>query len=335
MIIDEDHMSSRIFSCPQCPKIFATRSNLKRHMENPNIHNIPYVRSRDQKRWKGHSKKVVSKEETTESNNDRMRKWRAENREKNRQNDLRCRVYRLARQKFGEDDSIEKQGFVREEISRRLGRRMMIERRENDNWTPPNKMRSGIRLMSPIQMMLTPPASTPTTPSMILSPLSDLVELPFYSAPQQKIELPSIDSFSRTSSWSSSSGEYSSNSSSPMLPNLSPTLHSQRRTSSSSISSITSDRHQSKIERRRSLSASNSTETEEQDELCVLPSMHTFLSYASSAVGEDKRKSCIPAITTKGGIKYVESNKILDEFVGVVLNYVDNAKIATTTAIHS
>lgn len=35
-------------------------------MENPNIHNIPYVRSRDQKRWKGHAKKVVSKEETTE-----------------------------------------------------------------------------------------------------------------------------------------------------------------------------------------------------------------------------------------------------------------------------
>lgn len=41
-------------------------SHRKRHMENPNIHNIPYVRSRDQKRWKGHSKKVVSKEETTE-----------------------------------------------------------------------------------------------------------------------------------------------------------------------------------------------------------------------------------------------------------------------------
>ena len=38
----------------------------KRHMENPNIHNIPYIRSRDQKRWKGHSKKIISKEETTE-----------------------------------------------------------------------------------------------------------------------------------------------------------------------------------------------------------------------------------------------------------------------------
>jgi hypothetical protein len=40
--------------------------NSKRHLENPNIHNIPYVRSRDQKRWKGHAKKVVSKQETTE-----------------------------------------------------------------------------------------------------------------------------------------------------------------------------------------------------------------------------------------------------------------------------
>lgn len=38
----------------------------KRHMENPNIHNIPYTRSRDQKRWQGHSKKVSSKAETTE-----------------------------------------------------------------------------------------------------------------------------------------------------------------------------------------------------------------------------------------------------------------------------
>lgn len=45
------------------PTLFYLR---KRHLENPNIHNIPYVRSRDQKRWKGHAKKVVSKQETTE-----------------------------------------------------------------------------------------------------------------------------------------------------------------------------------------------------------------------------------------------------------------------------
>lgn len=40
--------------------------NRKRHMENPNIHNIPYARSRDQKRWSGHTKKVSSRADTTE-----------------------------------------------------------------------------------------------------------------------------------------------------------------------------------------------------------------------------------------------------------------------------
>jgi hypothetical protein len=193
-----------------------------------------------------------------------MRKWRAENREKNRQNDLRCRVYRLARQKYGEQDSVAKQTFVREEIARRLGRRLIVERRD---W----------------------PAK----------------ELPFYSAPQQKIELPSIDHF--RSNWSSAN-------SSPVLPHLSPTL--QRRTSSSSISSASS------ITFRRSTTP-NKEDLEAGDDFS-LPSMHAFLSYAPSAE-QEQQQMCI---TTKGGIKYVESNKILDEFVGVVLNYADNATVA-------
>ncbi|KAI8881014.1 hypothetical protein K501DRAFT_301317 [Backusella circina FSU 941] len=292
--MDEDQGLSRIFVCPQCPKIFATRSNLKRHMENPNIHNIPYVRSRDQKRWKGHSKKIVSKEETTESNNDRMRKWRAENREKNRQNDLRCRVYRLARQKFGDPDTLEKQAFVRDEISRRLDKRLMMERREANGWTTPIRMQNGI-------------------------------QLPFYSVPQQKIELPSLDTFTRPI-WSSPSEssitELSPESTSPLLPQLSPTLCSKRRTSSSSISSLSSFTSEGKPQdpenQRRSCARGSY-----QDELCVLPSVHTFLSYASP-VDKEQTTSCMPAITTKGGIKYVESNKILDEFVGVVLNYANH-----------
>ncbi|GAA5799652.1 hypothetical protein EDC94DRAFT_598126 [Helicostylum pulchrum] len=139
-----------IFTCPQCPKIFATRSNLKRHMENPNIHNIPYTRSRDQKRWQGHSKKVSSRQETTE----RMRKWRAENRDKNKRNDLRCRVYRLARQKYGEQDSVEKQQFIEQEINTRLGKRLLNDQKNES-----------------------------------------LNELPFYSAPLQKIELPSLTEY--------------------------------------------------------------------------------------------------------------------------------------------
>ncbi|KAI8084264.1 uncharacterized protein B0P05DRAFT_534869 [Gilbertella persicaria] len=118
-------------------------------MENPNIHNIPYERSRDQKRWKGHARKISSRTETTE----RMRKWRAENKEKNKRNDLRCRVYRIARQKFGTKDSEEKQKFIEQEIKKRLER---------------------------------------TSPSVEKTPNAQLNELPFYCAPLDKIELPSI-----------------------------------------------------------------------------------------------------------------------------------------------
>ncbi|KAI7864611.1 hypothetical protein BDF14DRAFT_1833414 [Spinellus fusiger] len=208
----EEEDTAKIFACPQCPKIFATRSNLKRHMENPNIHNIPYIRSRDQKRWKGHAKKVVSKEETTE----RMRKWRAENREKNRQNDLRCRVYRLARQKYGEQDSAEKQNFVRDEITRRLGRRTVsIEHREfssEERW----------------QETVSKDSITPYRfSSSLKTGFCHLVELPFYSAPQQTIELPSIIDMRQPLSlqyhrqWNSS-------------------LRNQRRISSSSFNSVSS-----------------------------------------------------------------------------------------------
>lgn len=320
-----------------------------------------------------------------------MRKWRAENREKNRQNDLRCRVYRLARQKYGEHDSTDKQAFVREEIARRLGRRMMMERRESNGWAPPLRMRDSLRLMSPVlQYLPTSPSSpsSPTSPSSTASSTSDIIELPFYSAPQQKIELPSIDRFTRTNSWSSSPPDFSSASSSPVLPHLSPSL--QRRTSSSSISSVSSvtsdnQNNNNNNKRRRSSSyhsatpvptskkaaiGSNKSHTkttteavaqeastmslvkvegkkagEVKDDFCVLPSMHAFLSYnnnasSSSPAAEQQQQQqqknqqqqqeqcCIPTITTKGGIKYVDSNKILDEFVGVVLNYVDNATVA-------
>ncbi|KAI8979616.1 hypothetical protein BDF20DRAFT_819775, partial [Mycotypha africana] len=164
------------FACPQCPKIFATRSNLKRHMENPNIHNIPYARSRDQKRWKGHAKKVSSKAETTE----RMRKWRAENKDKNKRNDLRCRVYRLARQRFGENDSEEKQQFIRDEINRRLGRRMLLEQKNNEN-------------NSTTKLMYSSNVSIIKQESIHLTGTKELNELPFYCAPLHKIELPTID----------------------------------------------------------------------------------------------------------------------------------------------
>ncbi|KAI0241230.1 hypothetical protein L0F63_006491, partial [Massospora cicadina] len=54
---------------------------------------------------------------------ERMRKWRASNAEKNRENDTRCRVYRVARERFGLADSPEKSAWINEEILRRTERR--------------------------------------------------------------------------------------------------------------------------------------------------------------------------------------------------------------------
>ncbi|CAO3576816.1 unnamed protein product [Absidia cylindrospora] len=170
----------QLYSCPQCYKKFATHSNLKRHTENPNIHNIPYKRSRDQKRWKNHAKKQVSKEETAQ----RMRKWRAANRDKNKRNDLRCRVYRLARMKFQDDECIEKELFIKEQISRRLGRqRLLMEDKEERRYSTSSASSS---------------SSSSCTSSLPSSPSNNdfyyQSSLPFYNPPYHQIVLPSLKS---------------------------------------------------------------------------------------------------------------------------------------------
>ncbi|KAJ2752849.1 hypothetical protein GGI19_003551 [Coemansia pectinata] len=58
---------------------------------------------------------------------ERMRRWRTENAEKNRLNDLRCRVYRQARIRFGKDPTPEREAWIQSEIFRRLERRRLRE----------------------------------------------------------------------------------------------------------------------------------------------------------------------------------------------------------------
>ncbi|CEP09400.1 hypothetical protein [Parasitella parasitica] len=182
-------------------------------MENPNIHNIPYARSRDQKRWSGHTKKVSSRADTTE----RMRKWRAENRDKNKRNDLRCRVYRLARQKFGEDESEEKHQFITQEINRRLGRRMLLEQKNKENASSTDTachIEVKEEFISDNSYSRSPSTSSPQQET--------LNELPFYCAPLHKIELPSINMDNRRPSQSTEPSGYISKSQppSPMSDNV-------------------------------------------------------------------------------------------------------------------
>jgi hypothetical protein len=109
----------------------------------------------------------------------RMRKWRAENRDKNKRNDLRCRVYRLARQKFGEGNSIEKQQFIGDEINRRLGRRMLLEQQNNRL----DELPFYCEPLHKIEL----PSIDMTSPRSITEP-SDYMSSP----PQGSIELPSM-----------------------------------------------------------------------------------------------------------------------------------------------
>lgn len=275
----------------------------------------------------------------------RMRKWRAENREKNRQNDLRCRVYRLARQKFGEHDSPEKQQFVRDEITRRLGRRLLLEQQkaqqqQQQQHEQHQKSAAAASNSSPSQLHA--PSWRKSNHHQKIKDRSNnanshaqqhrrqqpnkLVELPFYSAPQQKIELPSI---------SLERGPYGSSSPSPVLPHLSPSWKSERRVSNSSISTLSS----SASDLMQYKSSPSPTETSADDDfvgsdLLVLPPMHSLLSCAPNAFTANNLQSYnatndaqVPepskqvSDTNASGVRYVDQTGILDEFVGVVLDY--------------
>ncbi|EPB89069.1 hypothetical protein HMPREF1544_04060 [Mucor circinelloides 1006PhL] len=214
-------------------------------MENPNIHNIPYARSRDQKRWSGHTKKVSSRADTTE----RMRKWRAENRDKNKRNDLRCRVYRLARQKFGEGDSEEKQQFINEEINRRLGRRMLLEQKNKENavsaaTTTSDATSNTNTFCIKVKDEFNSNTHGNRSPSITPPQSETLNELPFYCAPLHKIELPSINMNNRRPSQSTEPSGYI-NKSQPPSPMSDTTRHeddASRRLSGCSINSSSSNR---------------------------------------------------------------------------------------------
>lgn len=263
-----------------------------------------------------------------------MRKWRAENREKNRQNDLRCRVYRLARQKFGEHDSVEKQQFVRDEIARRLGRRMMLEQRAETPDAASTTSTNSHAIACQEQQHYQPQLVLPRRGRRMhhYHHHEQASDLPFYSAPQQKIELPSID-LHRPSFYRASSSLDSPTS--PTMPHLSPSWRSERRVSSTSTaSSIASN------DSYKAPSPSTTTTTTDDDEEVLsqnmstadtLPSMHSLLSFTPNATYERPAATTAavtPTTTTTNmenqhmpAVRYVEHTRILDEFVGVVLNY--------------
>ncbi|KAI8879209.1 hypothetical protein K501DRAFT_287487 [Backusella circina FSU 941] len=73
---------------------------------------------------------VAKKESIRASNRERKKKWRIHNEERNKDNDLRCRVNKRAGKLFGAEDSPAKQAWVQDEFEKRRQKRMDKERRK-------------------------------------------------------------------------------------------------------------------------------------------------------------------------------------------------------------
>ncbi|KAI8997621.1 hypothetical protein BDB01DRAFT_771761 [Pilobolus umbonatus] len=71
------------------------------------------------------------KENIRASNRERKKKWRIQNEERNKDNDLRCRVNKRANKIFGNEDSLHKQEWIKEEFEKRRQKRLEKERRKH------------------------------------------------------------------------------------------------------------------------------------------------------------------------------------------------------------
>ncbi|KAI7867354.1 hypothetical protein BDF14DRAFT_1802972 [Spinellus fusiger] len=73
----------------------------------------------------------VKKDSIRMANRERKKKWRLHNEERNKDNDLRCRVNKRANKLFGLLEHDAKTGWVNEEFEKRRQKRMEKERRRN------------------------------------------------------------------------------------------------------------------------------------------------------------------------------------------------------------
>ncbi|KAI9269395.1 hypothetical protein BY458DRAFT_586891 [Sporodiniella umbellata] len=73
----------------------------------------------------------AKKESVRASNRERKKKWRIHNEERNKDNDLRCRVNKRASKLYGEAESVEKEKWAREEFEKRRMKRVEKERRKH------------------------------------------------------------------------------------------------------------------------------------------------------------------------------------------------------------
>ncbi|CAO3661243.1 hypothetical protein G6F70_008040 [Rhizopus microsporus] len=95
-------------------------------------------------------KKLLMTQKVRQDNRERKKRWRERNQERNKDNDLRCRVNKRAQKLFGKEDSEHKRRWIEEEFMRRRAKRLDKEQRKS---------------APRIQSIESTPPSTPSTPT--------------------------------------------------------------------------------------------------------------------------------------------------------------------------
>ncbi|KAJ1924213.1 hypothetical protein IWQ60_005351 [Tieghemiomyces parasiticus] len=112
-------------------------------------------------------------------NRERKKRWRENNEERNKDNDLRCRVNKRANKLYGEAPSEVKARWVEDEFQRRRSRRMSKETKRH---LSPERGSDHLPT-SPITGPLTPDSSVPTTPLPSLAHHAHAVLPPLHLPP--------------------------------------------------------------------------------------------------------------------------------------------------------
>ncbi|KAI5795200.1 hypothetical protein EDC01DRAFT_629939 [Geopyxis carbonaria] len=76
--------------------------------------------------------KAAERERVREENRERKKRWREINQDRNKDNDLRCRVTKRATKLFGPEQSAERNHWIQEEFSRRRTKREQKEKARNE-----------------------------------------------------------------------------------------------------------------------------------------------------------------------------------------------------------
>ncbi|KAI9838495.1 MAG: hypothetical protein M1837_002453 [Sclerophora amabilis] len=72
--------------------------------------------------------KIAERERVREENRERKKRWRESNAERNKDNDLRCRINKRAKQVFGPSQTVERRAWIESEFNKRRAKRESKER---------------------------------------------------------------------------------------------------------------------------------------------------------------------------------------------------------------